>query len=357
MTTKNIDPNVKVPAAVRRAAALADEAHQKMFGSGEPDPTVTPEGNLASAPAEPVAGDVAGTHIPEPTPASTSEPTTDSVPNLAPVEGASQPTKTIDWEHRYNSMKGRHDALQSRVSDMSAQIQSLQELVASLRAAPQPHKEETPTTPERLVTDDEENEYGSELLTVVGKKAREEILPELQKLKKQLEGVEKRVDGVNEHVSVDSRTRMHNALDHEVPNWRELNYDEKFLAWLQLPDVYSGVIRQELLSAAYERNSTPQVLAFFKGFITDEAASAPDVIEPDPAPTVPAKVPLEQFAAPGRAKTAATTVPAGKPTFTRANIASFYADVSAGKYRGREPEKDRIERQIFEAQREGRILG
>ena len=34
----------------------------------------------------------------------------------------------------------------------------------------------------------------------------------------------------------------------------------------------------------------------------------------------------------------------------------FLNDVRAGKYRGREPERDRIERDIFAAQREGRIV-
>ena len=78
-------------------------------------------------------------------------------------------------------------------------------------------------------------------------------------------------------------------------------------------------------------------------------------MRPAPAQPPAGKVPLEAFAAPGRAKTAAATAPAEKPIITRAQIATFYADKAAGKYRGKEAEADRLERMIFEAQRDGRI--
>jgi hypothetical protein len=61
------------------------------------------------------------------------------------------------------------------------------------------------------------------------------------------------------------------------------------------------------------------------------------------------------LAAPGRAKSAAAAAPAEKPFFTSAQITRFYADVNSGKYRGREADKAKLEAQIFDAQREGRI--
>lgn len=120
--------------------------------------------------------------------------------------------------------------------------------------------------------------------------------------------------------------------------------------------MFSGAIRHELLTAAYEQNNAPRVLAFFKGFLSEEAALAPNSQgEPDRGVT-PEKIPLESLAAPGRAKTAAAPgAPAEKPTFTRAEIATFYADCARGKFRGRDAERNRIEAQIFEAEREGRI--
>jgi hypothetical protein len=46
----------------------------------------------------------------------------------------------------------------------------------------------------------------------------------------------------------------------------------EFHDWLKLQDTFSDAIRHELLTAAYERNDIPRVLAFFNGFLAQEAA-------------------------------------------------------------------------------------
>ena len=43
-------------------------------------------------------------------------------------------------------------------------------------------------------------------------------------------------------------------------------------------------------------------------------------------------------------------------TYTRPQISAFYRDVTAGKYRGKEAESEQIERDIFAATNEGRIV-
>jgi hypothetical protein len=114
-----------------------------------------------------------------------------------------------------------------------------------------------------------------------------------------------------------------------------------------------------MLKDAYSRNDTGRVAAFFNGFLAEEAATRPASVQtPQPAPAeAPAKVDLKDLAAPGRAKSAAgaSSAPAAKPIFTRAEIAAFYADQVQGKFRGRDADAARIEQQIWEAQREGRI--
>jgi hypothetical protein len=111
-----------------------------------------------------------------------------------------------------------------------------------------------------------------------------------------------------------------------------------------------------MLKEAYGRNDSARVANFFKGFLSEEAAVAPaDGDRGRSDQIAPAKMSLEEFAAPGRAKTAAASAPAEKPTFTRDQIAQFYRDSATGKYRGKETEMNRIERQIFDAERDGRI--
>lgn len=336
-----MDPNVKIPDAIKARAAAADAAFNAAYGKEMPADDGVQDTNEAetSAPTE--------TKITE-APASEATTVTSEGNEPAPKSDDDQ-----SWEHRYKSMKGRYDRAESQIRQMSDQITSLQNLMATLQAAPASMSDEMDA--ERLITPEEENDYGSDFLNVVGKKAKEEVLRVSKKYESKIAELEAKLQNVNGYVEQDARGRMEQTLEREVPNWRDINFNKDFLTWLKLPDPYSGVIRHELLKAAYTRNDTPRVLAFFNGFLAEEAAVDPANAETGRSPA-PAKPSLEQFAAPGRAKTAAASgAPAEKPIFTRAQIAKFYADSASGKYRGKEAEKDRIEAQIFDAEREGRI--
>lgn len=341
--TAPADDSVVIPAAVRAAAEAAARAHQEMYAPpanddppGEPPPAeeLTPRGNdeLRIDPTPPVTEPVRT----EPKP----EPRTD--------------LNDESWEHRYRSMKGRYDRAAEQISALSEQVSGLQRVIATMQA-------KAPATPasemrfERLITPEEEQDYGSDFLNVVAKKAREEILPEITKRDQVIEQLKAQLGGVGNMMEASSREQMLADLDRSVPAWREQNVNPEFLSWLSLPDPYSGVIRQELLKEAYDRHDARRVASFFKGFLAEEAALDPASSGRQPAPMA-GKVPLETLAAPGRAKTAAAnSAPAEKPTFTPSQITQFYLDVSNGKYAGREEEKMRIERQIFDAQKEGRI--
>lgn len=329
-----IDPNVAMPAGVKASIARAEQLQEDFKKSLEPPldpaaaPVVTPEGNPPA---------------PAPEPAPTPEPAP------APAEQS--------WEHRYNSMKGRFDRAQAQLRQQGDRITNLEQLLAAA-ALKQPGPAPAPAPSERLVTEKEEEEYGAELLTIVGKRAQEVLTPEVIALRRELEQVKSQFGDITRNQGKTARQSMLSEMDRQLPNWKEINTHEDFLAWLALPDLYSGAIRHDLLSAAFEQNDTPRVLAFFNGFLTEEAALAPRVPEPTPTPpaiTPPGKVSLEELAAPGRAKSAASDTPAAKPVFMRAQISQFFADVAAGKYRGREKEKDQIEAAIFAAQAEGRI--
>jgi len=342
------DKDVKIPAAVRAAAAKADEvfnANYKKDDSQAPAEPTTAQAN-DNKPAEPVTDVV---DAPAPQVAADDAPIV--TPEVTPPPAV---RKDNEWEHKYNSMKGRYDRAERVIQQQADRITNLEGTIAAMqvRATDAPPE----LSPQRLVTPEEKDQWGDELLSVVGKRAKEEVLPEVEALKSQIASLQKKLDGVGGYVTQNARTRMIQDLDADLPNWKALNSDPNFLNWLALPDTYSGVIRQELLNAAYERNDSPRVLAFFKGFLAEEAATAPQAEHQPTPPAKPApKVPLEAFAAPGRAKTAAAPAPAEKPIITRAQIAKFYVDVNAGKYRGRDAEKDGFERQIFEAQRDGRI--
>lgn len=323
-----IDPNVKIPNAIRKQAEAADAAFHAAMGT-----TATTVESVP--PAAPLA-EVSPLVMPEVT------------PPAAPPQ---------DWEHAFKSMKGRYESGQNSIRAMSDQMTAMQAEIARLQSAP---RADTPAelVAASLLTPEETNEYGAEFLDVVGKKALEKVSPEMAALKKQMASLQAKLDGDSAATAVNARNAMNIGLDQQLPTWRTVNVAPEFHSWLQLPDPFSGAIRHSLLSAAYEQNNTPRVLAFFNGFLAHEAALDPAIggVEPDTTVTETGKIPLETLAAPGRAKTsAAPGAPVEKPTFTAAQVSKFYADSASGKYRGREAEKDRVDAMIVEAGREGRI--
>lgn len=338
------DPNVKIPAAVRAAAARSDEMFNQ-YRDGGPVETqeVTPQGNPELA-----ATSLQAAPAPQPTEPVAQAPAPAQAPAAAPEADES-------WEHKYKSVHGRYVRQQEQIRSMSEQITGLQNVIATLQgtasSAPIPEFKA-----ESLITPEEAADYGEDFLKVVGKRAREEMAPVIQGYEAKIKELEVRLQGVNGAVQQTSHEKFLVTLDQKLPDWRQLNTNDEFLDWLRLPDPYSGAIRHDMLKAAYAQGDANRVAAFFNGFLAEEAAVAPANAEPDVTVTKVPKVPLQSLAAPGRAKTAASAnAPAEKPIFTRSQIAVFYADVAAGKFRGRDAEKNKAEAQIFDAQREGRI--
>lgn len=332
-----VDTNVAVPRAVKEALARSEAAFHAAKGT-------TP---APAAPPEP------------PAPAPQDPPVTPEVTPPAEPQPPAEPPAPENWEHKYNSMKGRYDRAQEQIRGLSDQAKSLQSLLAVNPAPAMPAATDPQPRPS-LITDQERTDWGGEFLDVVSKQAKEVVSTEITSLRNTVAQLEAKLTGVNTHVTMDARQKLESALTDKIPNWNEINHSDEFKAWLALPDPYSGDIRHTILTRVYERNQIPQTLAFFQGFLAEEAAlgPAPTALQPGQN-TVDntGKIPLESFAAPGRAKTAATQNPGPteKPIITRPEIAAFYARSNAGFYRGNDAEKNRIEVEIFAAQAEGRI--
>jgi len=350
--TAQTDPDVKVPKGIKRAAARADAIHKQVYV--QPPATAKIETQLeaaANADEPPAPLPTSDTTPPAPDPAPGSEPGPEE---WKPVELSAE-----EWKHRFESVNGRYAKAEERIIALTSLITKMDGELSDLkRAATAPSPDRLKPAP-RLLSDEEEADYGSEFLGVVGRRAQEIFSPEVSDLRDQVDNLTKQLQSVGENVLQGAKQKMFDSLDQGCPGWHKINTDPNFIAWLQLPDTYSGAIRHSLLKAAFGANDSPRVLAFFNGFLAEEAAVDPALGEPEQmqaATRAPYKVPLESLAAPGRAKTpAATHAPVEKPIIQRAQIAKFYVDVAQGRYRGKDAEKDRLERAIFEAERDGRI--
>lgn len=355
MTTKPApnDPNVQLPPAVIAAANRANELIAKT-NKVVPDPELTPPPVVLQKTA-----DTPSPPPPPPAPVVTPPPAAPVTSESNPPPPPPAPTSPAepDWKARYDAMHGRFEQANRRSEQLSQQISGMQQLLASLNTqTPTPTPTPQPYRGEPIVTQKEREEFGNDFLDVVGKRAREIVNEVLQPIQQELGTFKQQIGGVTNAVVQDTQAKIWQALDTDIPNWREINSDPDFISWLGLPDVYSNAMRKQLLDAAFGSGSPKRVVAFFKGYLDDKAATRPVVEDKKSNGATAPQLDLASIAAPGRAKAAATnSVPLEKPIITRAQIKQFYEDARRGLYKGREAEYASAEKEIVSAGIEGRV--
>ncbi len=326
-----IDPMVDVPPAVRAAAARSEALMKQLHETASPNPE--------TAPTDAPVGDI------------TSAPVT--APPAAPVvEQPASPPLPEDVQQRIRSAEGRARAEAAARKAAEDTAANLRMTIAAMHAQPQRADPAVELSFDNLVTPQEREAYGDEMLDVIAKRAREVFGKEVETLKHKVGSITGQLQNFGEQFQLSARDQMFAELDREIPEWRSLNRDQNFIQWLGLTDPLSGAIRNVLLNAAVMANDKSRVAAFFRSFVSEGATVDPDRSEPDRRTP---SVTLKNLAAPGRVRSAPATAPAEKPAITTSQIAEFYSHVRAGKYRGREADQRATEEQIFAAQREGRV--
>jgi hypothetical protein len=268
------------------------------------------------------------------------------------------------WEQRARSTAGRLEQALQANQQMARRLTEIEQSMATTQLRDGgPVDPPAPKQRQRYVKDDELQDYGEEFFDVVGRRAKEEFDPVLDQLGERIKRLESGQQAVGKIVETQQKRSLMDQLTDAVPNWREVNHHPQFFEWLAFPDPYSGRQRHEMLKEAHARQDVTRVINFFQGFLS-EANGPPTNTPPSPrsaAPPLPngngsGRPSLEDFAAPGRARSAPQPLPPEKPVYTQAQIARFSDDKRKGLYRGREAEVEAIERDIYQAQHEGRLI-
>jgi hypothetical protein len=358
-----VDPNVRIPDSVTARGKEADELHKRLYA--KPTPV---EAAPASPPAEtpPQAPQTAQTPPQEPK----TPPQTAQTPPPEALKPGDENVSAEDWRHRFLSMQGRFNAqkvtigsMETQMAQLGAELQHVQNQLAAFNqgmptASPTRtgYMQNTPPDHEKLITDQDRQDYGDELIDLARRAGREAVQPELQRLHDENQRLTQQVKST-------AKRELFAYLDGKLPQWRQINRDTRFKTWLRLPNIYTRQIRNDMLNAAVDGADAPLVLQFFHDFLreahaTGQTAQTQQTEQQAPlaAPRSPA-VALETLAAPGRAKPASgeSAVPSEKPIYTRAQISKFYEDSRKGYYDGRKAEYDAIQADLSAAQREGRI--
>lgn len=316
-----------------------------------------PSADQPTADAEPVAEAPSQESAAEPQPESSHAES----PQQQAVTPSSDDENNTTYAQRWRSLQGVYNATKRQLDESSSRIQNLEQLVSQMSNA---KVEASMPQASAHVTEQDRSSYGEDMVEFARRVSREEIAPLAQAIKllmgrlDQLQGVVPMVQNVAAAQAKSAHEMFYDALGRRVSDWQTVNENPKFHEWLLSADPLSGQIRQTLLEDAHRTLDVDRVVNIFamgKQAIGVQAPAA----EPAAATVQRAAKAsqLERQIAPGRAATGSTPPQATeKKRWSRADITKFYADKQRGVYKGRGQEATALERDIFAAQNEGRVV-
>lgn len=280
---------------------------------------------------------------------------------------------TVDWEHKYKSLKGKHDAdfarLNRIIDEQAQQLEHLHRMLADTRTGGEPALWTEPAResgsgpaslpPAEDFTAEELDEFGPDMAKFVAKAARRELAGALNDILRRLDKVEREAAGARAHSQRVLTESFYDALDRLVPQWRQLNTDRDFLAWLNGVDTFTGQTRISLLRQAEENKDAQRASAFFKAWLDETGRSGG---EQPASPAQSGRRDIRSLVAPGKAapstgtaprRTIAATPPEKQPELiTGADVKAFFE-----RRRTMSPEAFEAGRRIIaQALKEGRVV-
>src|SRR5262249_9324324 len=177
---------------------------------------------------------------------------------------------------------------------------------------------------------DDVDNYGPEVVDFAQRSAPHALAPELQKLADQNAEMRGRL-------ARQTQQNLFQTLDRAVPNWRAINRDPQWIAWLHGRHELSGLPRQRWLDDAVAQGDAGRVIEIFRGYLQTAAGHRGQE--------------RSRQAAAGQRPAAVS----GKHIYTRPQIAELYKQHRAGAFS--DADWHRLENDIIAAGREGRVIG
>lgn len=337
------------PTAVTNAARDADElirslsqdqaadAQEQDVETDAPDQTPEPE---AQAPADQGVPTEQVTAQEDPAPAEApAQPQDDS--RLEALEKQAQL-----WEQRYRSLNGM-------IESRDRQIESLHHLLANLQET-QKAAQQQPEEPTPSVTKEDVEAFGDDMIDLAKRIAQAEIKQRERAFEQRIQELESKLTGVSQQAASSAQDQFLASLRSRVPNLDQINQDSAFIAWLS-----QSPARQKTFNEAVQSLDVEGAAWFFETWASANAQPQPQ--RPAQAAQAPAQQPsqqtdqrLQRQVAPGKSRS--TPTPAqrsegAKRQWTRSAIVEFYKNLASYP----QQDRDRIERDIALAQKEGRV--
>ncbi|HKJ87540.1 MAG TPA: hypothetical protein VKA48_03440, partial [Gammaproteobacteria bacterium] len=274
-----------------------------------------------------------------------------------------QETDAEYWKRRFEVMEGKYQAevpqLHHQLQASNERISQLQEKMDQLQQEPQSQQRDEPQADPSGLEDairNAESVYGEDNELVQALKAQQQHINTLEqrneRLAQQASEAANQVESVQQAQQKSQEDEFFDALNREVPDWKQLNEDPGYIQWLGQIEPYTGRPMLELLREARQSLDAPRVIAFFRNYKQAQG------LESDPSAEKQRQQEqkkqerqrdLERRTAPP--ETRAGDTPQAAPHYSRERIAQVYKDYALGRMS--DEEFAQHESAIREAQKNG----
>lgn len=298
-----------------------------------PAPEATPSDGQTEPPPQPQLS-------PEPEPAPTVAPT-DAPPPAPEAEEK--------WEHKYRRLQGKYDAEVPRLHQQVKELQlALQQMQHQIQAPPPPPAApEKPAEPERYVSDEDVVNYGADFVDIqrrIALDATRELRKQVDELKAQLAQTGQAVQQTGQVVN--TVTFEQKLLD-AVPDFRTINNDPAWVAWLNEVDPILRGPRRLVAQAAYQRADVEAVKGYVDLFKQTRQA-------PPAKPEIDREQELRRQVQPSRSAPSAPVN--AQKTYTLQEADNLFHRMQQLTAQGRIEEAKRLDAEISTAYAEGRVV-
>lgn len=348
---------IVLPEAVRRQKKAADEMIERLRREAEEANNDTTEGGEGD---DTTQSDAGSDTLADGTVEDTVEPA-----GGADEPAGDDPLRTL--QARYDSLKGKYDtelpAANQRIGKLEADIAGLRDYIAAQTKKPAEPAATAKPKSKHLTKEMQDRLADPELVEIFTAAARDAVADDFDALRAENNQLKQQLGTVGNTVKAATvsqfKVQLNDAIAGEA-TWEGMDEDREFLAWLDRPDRYSGQKKQSLLDEAVKALDVDRTAAFYNDYLAerDGTAAQPTVTKTTPAATAGTrKVRLETLAGPStRAGTTTSSATRRGRVWTTTDIANYYRNKRAGYYSGeRKAEGEKLELDIFEAQREGRV--
>lgn len=181
------------------------------------------------------------------------------------------------WEARFRTLEGKYKAevprLNQQLKEAKGVIAELQSEVSKVNAAPQ-----APAQTESLVTSEDEEAFGTDLIAVMKKVVKQETAEVVRQTEARVKAVAQKVDSVVDVQAETANDKFFGAIEKAVPDWEAINSDNGWLEWLGEYSPETGAPRQAALDAASQALDSTRTIALFNLY-----KSTKPVVTPSPA--------------------------------------------------------------------------